>query len=110
MMHPKKSSSQASESRTLSSSPPSSDRSRDSTNLQRRCSLNFKMGKRLSYGVDERPMLPLATFRKVYQGLIVYLNRSSIERKMDVAITARHRQSKTEKNGVEENSNIPILN
>lgn len=66
--------------------------------------------KRLSYGVDERPMLPLTTFRKIYQGLIVYLNRSPIERKMDVAITARHRQSKSEKDEVEEKSNTSISN
>lgn len=50
------------------------------------------------------------TCRHIYQGPTVYLDGSPIKRKMDVGITARHRQSKSEDDGVEGNSNTPISN
>ena len=48
------------------------------------------------------------TCRQIYQGPTVYLDGSPIKRKMDVGITTRHRQSKSEDDGVEEKSNTPI--
>ena len=48
--------------------------------------------------------------RHIYQGPTVYLDGSPIKRKMDVGITARHAQSKSEEDGIEENSNTPISN
>ena len=54
---------------------------------------------------DER----FAAERQIYQGPSVYLDESAVKRKMDVDITTRHEQSKSE-NGVEKRSNTPIFN
>lgn len=48
------------------------------------------------------------TCRQAYQGPTVYLDESLIRRKMDVGMTTPHGQSKSEEDGVEENSNTTI--
>ncbi len=65
--------------------------------------------KRFMVSVDDRGSHPTAC-RQAYQGPSVYLDGSPIKRKMDVGITARHGQSKAEKEGVGEKSDAPISN
>ncbi|KAL8764940.1 MAG: hypothetical protein Q9209_007804 [Squamulea sp. 1 TL-2023] len=48
--------------------------------------------------------------RQIYQGPTVYLDGSPIKRKMDIGIAARHGQSKSKEDGVEENLSVPISN
>ena len=65
--------------------------------------------KRLVVWVNDRGSRSII-HRHVYRGPTVYLDGSPIKRKMDVGITARHVQSKSEEDGIEEQSNTPISN
>ncbi len=65
--------------------------------------------KRLVVWVNHRDSRSII-HRHLYQGPTVYLDGSPIKRKMDVGITARHAQSKSEEDGIEEQSNTPISN
>ncbi len=65
--------------------------------------------KRLVVYVNDRGSHSI-TCRQIHQGPTVYLDGSPIKRKMDVGITAHHGQSKSEDDGVAENSNIPFSN
>lgn len=48
--------------------------------------------------------------RQIYQGPGVYMDGSPLKRKMDVGITARHRQSQGYEDGVDEKPDARISN
>jgi len=63
--------------------------------------------KRFTAWIDERGV-HIAARRRIYQGPGIYLDGSPVKRKMDVGITARHKQSQGYKDGVDEKPNARI--
>jgi len=65
--------------------------------------------KRFTAWIDERGV-HVAARRRIYQGPGIYLDGSPVKRKMDVGITARHRQSQGYEDGVDEKPDARIFN